>query len=73
MDTCHFKAYWKVLELFYHTSEQTPFDHNKWSSVTADYAWHTVPDSLKDSFVFLPIDDTMVKKYGTKFEVLISY
>lgn len=58
----------KSLNSFYHTLEQAPFDHSKWGSVTAEYARHTIPDSLKDSSVFLSIDDTMVEKYGAKFE-----
>ena len=58
----------KSLNSFYHTLEQAPFKHREWGAVTAEYARHTVPDSLKDSAVFLSIDDTMVEKYGKKFE-----
>ncbi len=58
----------KSLNSFYHTLGQAPFDHLQWGSVTARYALDTVPDALKGSSVFLSIDDTMVEKYGTKFE-----
>ena len=58
----------KSLNCFYHTLNEAPFDHRQWGSVTADYARCIVPDCLKDSSVFLSIDDTMVEKYGTEFE-----
>ena len=37
-------------------------------NVTARIALHLIPDSLKTQPVFLCIDDTMVAKFGTKFE-----
>ena len=37
-------------------------------AVTARLALGCIPSSLKDSAVFLSIDDTMVEKYGTKFQ-----
>lgn len=57
----------KSLNSFYYTLEHAAFDHQKWASVTARLALCTVPSSLKDSAVFLSIDDTMVEKYGVKF------
>lgn len=58
----------KSLNSFYYTLEHAPFDHTKWGRVTAGYALHTIPDSLKGTSIFLSIDDTMVEKYGTKFQ-----
>ena len=59
----------KLFWVFYHyLLEHAPFNHTKWRAVTADYAQRTIPDSLKNSSVFLSIDDTMVEKYGTQFE-----
>lgn len=58
----------KSLNCFYHTLNEAPFDHRQWGAVTADYARRTIPDCLKNSSIFLSIDDTMVEKYGTKFE-----
>lgn len=57
----------KSLNSFYYTLEHAAFDHQKWASVTARLALRTVPSSMKDSAVFLSIDDTMVEKYGVKF------
>ena len=37
-------------------------------NVTARTALHLIPDLLKTQPVFLCIDDTMVTKFGTKFE-----
>lgn len=58
----------KSLNSFYYTLEHAAFEHQKWASVTARLALRTVPPSMKDSAVFLSIDDTMVEKYGVKFK-----
>ena len=58
----------KSLNSFYYTLGCASFDHLKWMAVTARLALDCVPLSLKDSAVFLSIDDTMVEKYGTKFQ-----
>lgn len=58
----------KSLNSFYYTLAYSAFDHLKWMAVTAKLALGCIPPSLKDSAVFLSIDDTMVEKYGTKFQ-----
>ncbi len=58
----------KSLNSFYYTLGYAAFDHLKWMAVTARLALGSIPLSLKDSAVFLSIDDTMVEKYGTKFQ-----
>ena len=37
-------------------------------NVTAKIALHLIPEQLKSQPVFLCIDDTMISKFGTKFE-----
>ena len=37
-------------------------------NVTAKIALHLIPEQLKSQSVFLCIDDTMISKFGTKFE-----
>ena len=37
-------------------------------NVTAKIALHFIPEQLKSQSVFLCIDDTMISKFGTKFE-----
>lgn len=58
----------KPLNSFYYTLGHATFDHLRWMGVTARLALGCRPPSLKDSAVFLSIDDTMVEKYGTKFQ-----
>ena len=58
----------KSLNSFYYTLDYAAFDHNRWMAVTARLALGCVPLSLKGSSLFLSIDDTMVEKYGTKFQ-----
>lgn len=58
----------KSLNSFYHTLAYAPFDHHRWMAVTARLALGCVPSPLRNSAVFLSIDDTMVEKYGAKFQ-----
>jgi len=58
----------KSLNSFYYTLDYAAFDHLRWMAVTARLALSCIPRSLKGSAVFLSIDDTMVEKYGTKFQ-----
>lgn len=58
----------KSLNSFYYTLGYAAFDHHRWMAVTARLALGCMPLSLKGSSVFLSIDDTMVEKYGTKFQ-----
>ena len=63
-----FKLTGKSLNSFYYTLGYAAFDHLRWMAVTARLALGCVPPSLKNSAVFLSIDDTMVEKYGAKFQ-----
>lgn len=58
----------KSLNSFYYTLGYAAFDHLRWMAVTARLALGCIPLSLKGYAVFLSIDDTMVEKYGTKFQ-----
>ena len=58
----------KSLNSFYYTLDYAVFDHLRWMAVTARLALGCIPLSLKGSAVFLSIDDTMVEKYGAKFQ-----
>lgn len=58
----------KSLNSFYYTLNYAAFDHRKWMAAAARLALRCVPFSLKDSAVFLSVDDTLVEKYGTKFQ-----
>lgn len=58
----------KSLNSFYHILAYAPFDHLRWPAVTARLALRCIPPSLKASAVFLSIDDTLVEKFGTKFQ-----
>lgn len=58
----------KSLNSFYYTLGYASFDHRRWASVTARLALGCMPPSLKGSSVFLSIDDTLVEKYGAKFQ-----
>ena len=57
------------LNAYYYTLRTSSFDHSSWSSVTASKAVSTVPESLEGQPLFLSIDDTMVEKFGKKFEL----
>ena len=58
----------KSLNSFYYTLACATFDHFRWMAVTARLALNCIPLPLKGFAVFLSIDDTMVEKYGTKFQ-----
>ena len=58
----------KSLNSFYYTLGYAAFDHRRWMAVTARFALGCIPPSLKSCAVFLSMDDTMVEKYGTKFQ-----
>mgnify|MGYP006922437733 CR=1 FL=1 len=55
----------KSLNSFYYTLSYAAFDHLRWTAVTARLVLSCIPISLRDSSVFLSIDDTLVEKYGT--------
>mgnify|MGYP000168632988 CR=1 FL=1 len=43
-------------------------DYSRFMNPTARIALKLIPDSLQTQPVFLCVDDTMVSKFGTKFE-----
>lgn len=58
----------KSLNAFYFACSYAKVDYSRFMNVTASMALKLVPDSLKLQPVFLCIDDTMVSKFGKKFE-----
>lgn len=58
----------RSLNCYYYTLNHGAFDHLKWAAVTVKMSLSVIPKHLKDSAVFLSIDDTLVEKYGTKFQ-----
>lgn len=57
------------LNAYYYTLKTDTVDHSKWGLTTASKACRLIPDALKTQPLFLSIDDTMVEKSGTKFEL----
>ena len=58
----------KSLNAFYHACSYAKADYSRFMNGTVRTALHLIPDLLKTQPVFLCIDDTMVTKFGTKFE-----
>ena len=58
----------KSLNAFYYACSYAKADYAVFTNVTARLALQLVPDFLDAQPVFLCIDDTMVSKFGTKFE-----
>lgn len=58
----------KSLNAFYYACSYAKADYSKFAHTTASMALKLIPDSLKSQPVFLCIDDTMVSKFGVKFE-----
>lgn len=57
------------LNAYYYALKTSRLDHESWRDVTVSKALGTVPGQLKEQPLFLSIDDTMVEKEGTKFEL----
>lgn len=57
------------LNAYYYALKTDSLDHGAWRDVTVSKALRTVPDQLKGQPLFLSIDDTMVEKEGSKFEL----
>ena len=53
---------------FYYACSYAKVDYSKFMNTTARIALKLIPDSLQTQPVFLCVDDTMVSKFGTKFE-----
>ena len=58
----------KSLNAFYYACSYAKADYSKFMNVTASVALKLIPDILRSQPVFLCIDDTMVSKFGKKFE-----
>ena len=59
------KKSWNV---FYYACSYAKVDYSRFMNTTARIALKLIPDSLQTQPVFLCVDDTMVSKFGTKFE-----
>ncbi|MDO4339067.1 MAG: transposase [Eubacteriales bacterium] len=57
------------LNAFYYTLKTDSYDHSAWNDITVSKALRAVPGPLEDQPLFLSIDDTMVEKSGTHFEL----
>ena len=58
----------KSLNVFYYACSYAKVDYSRFMNTTVRIALKLVPDSLQTQPVFLCGDDTMVSKFGTKFE-----
>ncbi len=57
------------LNAYYYSFKAGDCDHSRWGDTTASKAVRTIPDALGTQPLFFSIDDTMVKKFGKKFEL----
>ena len=58
----------KSLTAFYYACSYAKVDYSRFMNVTASVALRLVPEHLQSQPVFFCIDDTMVSKFGKKFE-----
>ena len=58
----------KSLNAFYYVCSYAKADYSKFMNTTAGIALKLIPEKLRLQPVFLCIDDTMVSKFGKKFE-----
>ena len=58
----------KSLNAFYYACSYAKVDYSRFMNATASMALKLIPKSLETQPVFLCIDDTIVPKYGKKFE-----
>ena len=58
----------KSLNAFYYACSYAKADYSRFMNTTADMALNLIPEKLQSQPVFLCIDDTMVSKFGKKFE-----
>lgn len=58
----------KSLNAFYYACSYAKADYSRFMNVTASMALKLIPKTLQPQPVFLCIDDTMVSKFGKKFE-----
>ena len=66
----HFISQWteKSLNAFYYLCSYAKVDYSSFMNTTVKISLSLIPTSLRSQPVLLCIDDTMVAKYGTKFE-----
>ena len=57
------------LNAFYSTLKNEKVDHHKWNDVTAQKATSLIPPELDSQPLCLSIDDTLIEKFGKKFEL----
>ena len=58
----------KSLNAFYYVCSYAKIDCSKFMNITARLAMQMIPERLCNEPVFLCMDDTMVAKFGQKFE-----
>lgn len=58
----------KSLNAFYYACSYAKVDYSRFMNITASMALKLIPELLESQPVFLCIDDTMVPKFGKKFE-----
>lgn len=58
----------KSLNAFYYTCSYAKADYSRFMNVTAGMALKLIPEKLQSQPVFLYMDDTMISKFGKKFE-----
>ena len=58
----------KSLNAFYYACSYAKADYSRFMNITAGMALKLMPEKLQTQPVFLCIDDTMVSKFGKKFE-----
>ena len=58
----------KSLNAFYYACSYAKVDYSNFMNVTASMALKLIPNTLSSQPIFLCIDDTMVAKFGKKFE-----
>ena len=58
----------KSLNAFYYVCSYAKMDYSNFMNVTTSIALTLIPQSLLSQPVFLCVDDTMVAKFGKKFE-----
>lgn len=58
----------KSLNVFYYACSYAKTDYSRFMNVTSRMALKLIPETLESQPVFLCIDDTMISKFGKKFE-----
>lgn len=58
----------KSLNAFYYTCSYAKVDYSKFRKVTTRLALQMIPENLHKNPIFLCVDDTMIAKFGQKFE-----